>query len=163
MGKIERYLFIKLTVGILGTWMLVVNAADADEFRRGFYIGAELGIADLASTGVSTTGVNHPTKCDSLLYADPGLAPGSAPECNDNTVRPFSTSAYNPGVGFAGGFNAGYAFNNLRFELEHLSHFHEDASWPLIAATGNVAFIGKNDEWNPDDPPSGNISDFQAH
>lgn len=164
MNKTERYHFSRLLVGILGAWVLIgVNAASADERRRGFYIGAELGIADLSSTDISTTGVNHPTKCDSLLYADPGIVPSSDPACNDDTVKTFSSNAYNPGVGFAGGFNAGYAFSSLRFELEHLSRFHEDDTWPLIASAGNVALASKNDEWNPDHPPSGSISDFQAH
>ena len=97
------------------------------------------------------------------MYADPGLVPSSDPACNDDTVRTFSSNAYNPEIGFAGGFSAGYAFRSLRFELEHLSRFHDDDTWPLIASAGNVALAGKNDEWNPDDPPSGSISDFHAH
>lgn len=164
MNKTERYHFYKLVVGILGAWVLIgVNAASADERRRGFYIGAELGIADLSSTDISTTGVNHPTKCDSFLYPDPGLVPSSSPECNDNTPKTFSSNTYNPGIGFAGGFNAGYAFGSVRFELEHLSRFHEDRSYLLLVSADNVALAGKNDEWNPNDLPSGNISDFDSH
>lgn len=164
MAKIRFCHFKNLQAVLVGAFMfIIVNATVAEESQRGFYIGAELGIADLASSDISTIGVNHPTKCDSLLYSAPGLVPDSSPECKDNTARTFSSYGYNPGIGFVGGFNLGYTFSNTRFELEHLSRFHEDATWPLIAIVDNVALSGKNDEWNPVDPPSGSISGFQAH
>ena len=48
MSKTERYHFYRLLVRILGAWVLIgVTATSADERRQGFYIGAELGIADL--------------------------------------------------------------------------------------------------------------------
>ena len=45
--------------------------------------------------------VNHPTKCDVLLYSDPGMAPTGAAECSDDTPR-MSSNGFDPGVGFSG-------------------------------------------------------------
>ena len=42
------------------------------ESRRGFYVGIEHGLATAATVESSLFYVSHPTKCDVLLYSDPG-------------------------------------------------------------------------------------------
>ena len=107
--------------------------------------------------------VNHPTKCDVLLYSDPGMAPTGAAECSDDTPRT-SFNDFDPGAGFSGGLSAGYDLGRLRFEVEHLSRYQGDDVSPLRAAGGgNEVLAGKSGEWSPEEPPSERISGFRAH
>ena len=70
--------------------------------------------------GASTSGINHPTRCDSFLYTDPSMAPGGA-ECRDTTVRAFLSDTFDLGGAIAGSASFGYAWDRLRVEAEFLS------------------------------------------
>ncbi len=51
----------------------VLGAAGAQE-DRGFYLGFEAGTTHAATLGTVLAAVNHPTRCDALLYPDPAMA-----------------------------------------------------------------------------------------
>ena len=53
--------------------------------QRGFYYATRVGVASGASTVAHLTGINHPTRYDRPLYADPNDAP-TGPECQGVTV-----------------------------------------------------------------------------
>ena len=44
------------------------GAAGAQDARDGFYAGLQIGPAIASTAGSSLGGVNHPTRCDVLLY-----------------------------------------------------------------------------------------------
>ena len=72
-----------------------------------------------------------------------------------------SDDSFDPGAGFLGGFNAGYALDGFRIESEYLNRSHDGDSsrWDL---GGNAALESKNNEVSTLDPPSERISDFNA-
>ena len=43
-------------------------AADAQDDRRAFYVGLQLGVVNASAVGSSLSGVNHPTRCDVLFH-----------------------------------------------------------------------------------------------
>lgn len=47
---------------------------------------------------------------------DPALAPSGHPACMDMAPRQLSSNGFSPGMGFTGGFSAGYAFGGPRTE-----------------------------------------------
>ena len=53
-----------LGLSLLGTAAAARGQTDQD----GFYVGLELGRAHASTLTSSVTGVNHPTRCDRLLY-----------------------------------------------------------------------------------------------
>ena len=111
--------------------------------------------------GASTSGINHPTRCDRFLYTDPSMAPGGA-ECRDTTVRAFLSDAFDLGGAIAGSASIGYAWDRLRVEAEFLSRAHEGDVAYLIGAVDNPALQGKATEWSPHDPPHHQVSDFNS-
>ncbi len=111
--------------------------------------------------GASTSGINHPTRCDRFLYSDPSMAPGGA-ECRDTTVRAFLSDTFDLGAAIAGSASFGYAWDRLRIEAEFLSRTHEGGSAFLISAVDNPALQGKATEWSPHDPPHHRVSDFNS-
>ena len=111
--------------------------------------------------GASTSGINHPTRCDRVLYADPSMAADDA-ACRDNTVRAFLSDSFDLGGAFAGSASFGYAWERLRLEAEFLSRAHEGGIAVLAGAVDNPALQGKATEWSPDDPPYQQVSDFRS-
>ena len=111
--------------------------------------------------GASTSGINHPTRCDSFLYTDPSTVPGGA-ECRDTTVRAFLSDTFDLGGAIAGSASFGYAWDRLRVEAEFLSRSHEGDVAYLIGAVDNPALQGKATEWSPHDPPHHRVSDFNS-
>ena len=136
--------------------------AGADDRDRGFYVGFEAGLADAATLESVLTAVNHPTKCDALLYPDPGMAPSTDAACRDNTNKPLFDNSFDLSGKFAGGLSIGYDLGQLRLELEHLSRHQGGQVVPLRTASGNVALAGKGNEWSPVDPPTESVSDFSS-
>ena len=109
----------------------------------------------------SNSGINHPTRCDRVLYADPSRAPVDA-ACTDNSVRALVSDSFNLGGAFAGTASIGYAWDRLRIEAEFLSRAHDGGVSRLIGEVDNPALQGKATEWSPDDPPYHRVSDFRS-
>lgn len=124
------------------------------------YVSIGLGFAT-DEISASTTGVNLPTRCDSLLYANPGDAPSGA-ACTDNTPRRFFGDSFDLGGALAGSIGIGYAWNRFRVEAEFLGGSHDGDTRPGIADAGNPTLQGKNSEWSPDSPPFYRISNFRT-
>lgn len=124
------------------------------------YVSIGLGFAT-DEIGASTTGVNHPTRCDSLLYANPGNAPSDA-ACTDNTPRRFFGDSFELGGALAGSISLGYAWSRFRVEAEFLGGSHDGETRPGIADAGNPALQGKSSEWSPDSPPFYRVSNFRS-
>ena len=124
------------------------------------YVSLGLGAA---SDGInaSTTGVNHATRCDSLLYANPANAPtGGA--CMDNTPRRFFGDSFDLGAAFSGAVSLGYAWERFRVEAEFFSRSHNGETRPGNADADNPALQGKASEWSSDSPPYHRVADFRA-
>jgi len=153
-----RLLALSLNLCLLG----VAGQAFADDHDRGFYVGFEAVLADAATLESLLTAVNHPTRCDVLLYTDPGLAPTSDAACRDNTSRPLFDNRFDLGSKLAAGVSIGYDLGKLRLELEHVSRHQGGRTVPLRTASGNVAIAGKGNEWSPVDPPTESVSDFSS-
>ena len=126
----------------------------------GLYASLGLEVAS-EQIGASTSGVNHPTRCDRLLYSDPSAAPTDA-ACTDDTVRQILGGVFDLGEAFSGSASLGYAWERVRFEAEFLSRAHPGATVVLITARDNPALQGKASEWSPDNPPHHRVSDFRA-
>lgn len=139
------------------------GTASAQENRRGFYIGIDVGAANSAQLSSSVSAVTTPTKCDRLVYDDPAMAPSSAPECMVTEPGELSSNGFSPGAGFAGGLSVGYALQTLRFELAYrIQDYGNDAS-PLVESTANEAVVSKASEWSSVYPPTETISGYRAH
>ena len=127
---------------------------------QGLY--ASLGIV-LATEEVdaSSSGVNHPTRCDSLLYSDASAVPAD-PACSDNTVRPIVSGSYDLGNAITGSVSLGYAWERIRIEAEFLSRSHDGETLLFVTPGDNPALQDKVSEWSPDNPPSHGVSDFSS-
>ncbi len=153
------FLAVAIHLCLLG---IVVQAAGMEGRDGGFYIGFETGMTEASALETALSGINHPTKCDVLLYDEPSLAPGSDPECMDNTPRGLTVNSFDLGSRFAGGLSFGYDLGRLRLELEHLARHQGGDTLPVRTPAGNVALAGKANEWNPIDPPTETVSDFSS-
>ena len=154
--KNRRMMFVFLAVA---SWMCVlasVGTANADDNRRGFYVGVELGFANPSDLTSTLSFVNHPTRCDRRLF--PASSPSS--ECTANTPARINNS-YDLDTGFLGGLSLGYTLDRVRVEFEYMNRSHGGDSSNLQSPGGNQALISKSSEWA--DPPSERISDFIAH
>ena len=124
------------------------------------YVSLGLGLAS-DDIDVSAMGVNHPTRCDRLLYANPSSAPTDA-ACTDTTPRRLVGDAFDLGAAMAGGLSLGYSWERLRLEAEFFGRSHDGETLPAIADSGNVALQDKNSEWSADAPPYYRISNFKS-
>lgn len=143
--------------------LLAATAAHAQDDRRGGYVGLNLGLAGSSRLDSAVSAVTTPTRCDRLLYDDPALAPSGDPACTDTTPRQLSSNGFSPGLGFTGGFSAGYAFGRPRIEFEYRARSQGGDGSPLIEAASNQAVVSKALEWSPISPPTESISNFRAH
>ena len=140
---------------------LLVLAVPA-EGRDGFYLGAELGLADAATLESDVSGVNHPTRCDRLLYGgSPPAFTATDPVCTDSTPRSLTNNAFDLDTGFAGGLAAGYRRGAWRFELEYLHRQHGGETRPLQTPAANAALAGKSAEWA--ETPTERVSEFRSN
>ena len=142
---------------------LSIGIANAQENQRGAYIGLNVGLSDFAEFDSSLSAVTNPTKCDVLLYADPGLAPSGDSECADTTPRALSSNDFSPGLGFTGGLTAGYDLGKMRIELEYRIRSQGEDTLPLLESTTNQALASKTLEWSTVYPPVEHISNYRAH
>ena len=138
------------------TWISAIGPAVAGET----YVSLGLGLAT-DKVDASTTAVNHPTRCDSLLYANPANAPSDA-ACTDNIARRFFGDSFDLGGALAGSVSLGYVWNRFRIEAEFLGQSHDGESRPGIADADNPALQGKSSEWSPHSPPFYRVSNLRS-
>ena len=124
------------------------------------YVSIGLGLAS-DEIDASTIALNHPTRCDRLLYANPSSAPSDA-ACLDTTHRLLFSDSFDLGSALAGSASVGYAWERFRLEAEFLGRSHDARQRPAIAAAGNVAAEGKILEWNDHKPPYYRVSGFKS-
>lgn len=163
--KNRRVMSVLLAVASWAGVFASVGPANADDHRRGFYVGVELGFANPSDVTSAISGVNHPTRCDRLLYpaSSPPAEIANDTDCTANSPRPLSNNSYDLGTGFLGGLSLGYTLDRFRVEFEYMNRSHGGDSSRFQVAGGNQALRSKDSEWNGDDPPSERISDFIAH
>lgn len=163
--KNRRVMSVLLAVASWAGVFASVGPANADDHRRGFYVGVELGFANPSDVTSTISGVNHPTRCDRLLYpaSSPPAEIANDMDCTANSPGPLSNNSYDLGTGFLGGLSLGYTLDRFRVEFEYMHRSHGGDSSRFQVAGGNQALRSKDSEWNGDDPPSERISDFIAH
>ena len=137
-------------------------AAGAQDDRDGVYAGLQLGIANSSAVKSFLSGVNHPTRCDVLLYPVSVSPPANDPACLDNTLGVLQSNEFDPAAGLASGLMVGYMKGSLRFEVEYLHRYMGDDASPFTGTT-DVELQGKTSEWNTDQPPHERIADYTAH
>ena len=139
---------------------IVISLVMPSALAAGPYASLAVGAADeKARAGVY--GVNHPTRCDRLLYANPASAPTDA-ACTDNTPQYLIDDSFSLGVGFVGTASLGYAWDNLRAEVEFLGRSHSGDTVPGLPGD-NTALLTKQSEWSPQSPPHYRLSEFSAN
>ncbi len=136
-------------------WAAATTQATAGET----YLAIGMGLAT-DEVSASTTGVNHPTRCDSLLYADRASAPTDA-ACTDSTARQFFGDTFDLGGALSGSISLGYAWDRFRVEAEFLGSSHDGETRPGIPGVENTALQGKQSEWSADSPPFYRVSGFR--
>lgn len=140
----------------------IPDGADAQDDRSGAYVGLQLGIATAGAVESAVSGINHPTRCDVLLYPASVSPPTSDPACLDATPAVIASNEFNLGAGLSSGLMVGYMTGGLRFELEYLHRYMGDDTSPL-GGTTSTAIEGKTSEWSTEQPPHEWIGDFSAH
>lgn len=134
----------------------------AAQSQRGFYYSTSVGVASGASTAARVTGLNHPTRCDRLLYADPNDAP-TDPECQSAESGLGFVFTFEPETGLGGNAVVGYALGALALELEAAQRHQIVHEAPLTLSAGaGAAITGKDTEWSTGLPPWGDLSEFRG-
>lgn len=147
---------------VLAAGLVLLAAAGASAQDRGAYVRVDVSGAALRELSVATSGVNHPTRCDSLLYANPADAPRDA-ECTANTAQEFFSNLFDPGYGLGAGAAVGYRFGRLRLEFSVLaSGGWEDEALIALGSTTDTALQSKSSEWSTDDPPSESLTEVRV-
>ena len=136
--------------------------ASAQQDRAGLYAGLQMGIANSSVVTSSLGGINHPTRCDVLLYPPSASPPVDDAACRDNTPAVIISNEFDPGTGLVSGLTVGYMFGRLRFEVEYLYRYMGDDTSP-VGGTTSTALQSKNSEWSSDEPPFERIGDYKAH
>ena len=126
----------------------------------GAYVSFGIGYGG-GEVSATTAGVNHPTRCDRLLYANPQSAPTGG-DCADNTSRQLFSGSFGLGGGLVGSASIGYAWGKFRAEAEYLGRSHPGESMPAIASVDNAALLSKQGEWSPHMPPTYEVADFSV-
>lgn len=150
-------------LGAAATGLCILGAAGsaaAQDDQTGFYVGLELGVAMPSGVDSSVSGVNHPTRCDRLLYPA-SMSPADDAACRDSTPAVLFANGFDPDPGFASGFAFGYAAGGPRFEVEYLNRYQGDDLQPL-GGTESPALAGKDTEWATAAPLEEWIGDYHA-
>ena len=140
----------------------MADAASGQSLRNGFYVGLEMGRANASPLTSSVTGVNHPTRCDRLLYPASTSPPASDEACRASTPTVILRNAFDLGGGAVSGLLVGYRADQVRVEVEYLTRSQGPAT-AAVGATTNVALQGKDTEWSDDQPPRERIRGYAAH
>ena len=166
-ARLDQYAGIGLIAGgvLLATCLSILgmaNAASGQSLRNGFYTGLEMGRANASPLTSSVTGVNHPTRCDRLLYPASTSPPASDEACRASTPTVILRNAFDLGGGAVSGLLVGYRADRVRVEVEYLTRSQGPAT-AAVGATTNVALQGKDTEWSDDQPPREWIRGYAAH
>ena len=137
-------------------------AAGAQQNRTGPYAGLQTGVANASTVSSSLGGVNHPTRCDALLYPPSVNPPSGDRACRDGTPAVISANEFEPAAGTASGLMVGYMLGSLRFEAEYLHRYMGDDAAP-VGGTTSAALQEKGSEWSSVVPPGERIGDYGAH
>lgn len=127
--------------------------------EKGTYLTLGVGLG-MEETGFGVFGVNHPTRCDRLLYADAASAPTDA-ACTDDTADTIFQSDIDFGTPFVATVGIGYDWEDLRVEGEFLSRSHGSIDVPALPGD-NPVLQDKQSEWSPHAPPNYRISGFHV-
>ncbi len=79
------------------------DAASAQSERQGFYAGLQLGIVNATPVSSSLGSINHPTRCDVLLYPS-AVSPPLHDPAYLHTVPTVASNEFDHGRGLASGF-----------------------------------------------------------
>ena len=159
----RRYLLRGAFLAALGAVLAgLPNAASAQSERQGFYAGLQLGVANATPVNSSLSGINHPTRCDVLLYPSSVRPPVHDPACLNTVPAVIASNEFDHGRGLASGFMVGYAAGRVRLEVDYLHRYLGDNTSPL-GDTVSAALQGKGSEWSSDQPPHEWIGDYAAH
>jgi opacity protein-like surface antigen len=156
--RLSGRLSVTLCLAMLGA----TGSASAQDDRHGFYVGIETGVSIASTVTSSLSGVNHPTRCDRLLYPASVSPPTSDPACVNNIAQQLTSNEFEAGAGFVSSLSFGYMAGKLRFEVEYLNRYHGNDT-AALGATSNVSLQGKNTEWSSEEPPYEGIRDYNAH
>ncbi len=160
--KLMRYVSGPRKALLTGISLSIFLVPATQAVAAGFYLGVEAGVAESNDIKISNQAINHPTRCDSLLYVNPANAPSEA-ACTDNTVRELYRSLFDIDTGFAGGFNLGYRFGAFRVEAEYLYRHQGGQDKPIdLGSAGNAALGTKDSEWDRNAPPESGIHDYRG-
>ena len=151
-----------VVAAILALPFAAPDGASAQSDRQGFYAGLQLGVVNSTAVSSSLSGVNHPTRCDVLLYPSSVTPPVDDAACLDRTPAVIFSNEFDHSRGFAGGFIAGYRAGGVRIEMEYLHRYLGDATSP-VGGADNPALQGKASEWSSDEPPYEWTGDYAAH
>ena len=123
------------------------------------YVSVRLGAAYSSGVDQSLEGVNHPTRCDVLLYRGTGHQPPGDAACRADTPAFLWGSTFDLGTGSVAGAAVGRTGRWFRYELEYLrTYLGGDGALPG-GATTDAAFLGKRSEFSAENPPIARLSD----
>lgn len=146
----------QFTVGAAAVFLgLQISHAEGRYVSLGIGYGGE-------EFNAATTGVNHPTRCDRLLYANPQDAPSDA-ACRETTPRRIFGGTFDLGGAFVVSASIGQAWTRWRIEAELLGRSHSGASAPAIPGADNTAILGKQSEWSAHSPPRYEVDNFSTY
>ena len=140
--------------------LVLISLAGALPAQAGdTYLSLRLGAAYSSGIDESLVAVNHPTRCDALLYQGTGQPPPADPACRTDTPARLWGNTFDLGTGSVAGAALGRAGRWFRYELEYLhAGLGSDRALAGGAAT-DAAFAGKQSEWSPADLPTEQLSD----
>ena len=134
-------------------------AAGDDAAAQRLYIGFEEGGPRPQRATSSQAFLNHPTRCDRLLYPE-GLTPPDDPACDARDATTALTNSFDLGTGFGYGSTVGLTYGAFRAELDFRLRRHGRDTRTIEVAGGNEALTGKNAEWAV--APTETLSDVGA-
>lgn len=155
-------LVLMVLSSLLAASFVLGSSRAAGQSERGPYLDTSVGLARGGSTLADITGINHPTRCDRLLYANPADAP-TDPECRSTEANLDGSFGFEPERGLMGSVAIGYAFGAAAFEIEAFQRHHliHEAPFTLGAGAG-TAITDKDTEWSALLPPWGDLSEFRG-
>lgn len=134
-----------------------IAAQDSD----GFYLSTNFGFTSAFGANVTAFGANHPTRCDRLLYANPGSAPSDADCTGPLTSSRQGEFPFDRNSGRAQTLALGYATGSLRLEAELLIRA-QVGEVALFSVGADRSLIGKDTEWSTLTEPHGDIYNFRS-
>ena len=123
------------------------------------YVSLQMGAAYSSGVDDSVEAVNHPTRCDALLYRGTGHQPPADPACRADEPARLWGNTFNLGTGSVAGAALGRTGRWFRYELEYLHTYLGGDGALAGGATADAAFAGKRSEWSSADLPTERLSD----